>query len=115
MKCPTCDHRFRQFSSWPLALGRPVICGECGTAGVRQGRWRPLILAALALFAFSQFIGMFALTTIGTLLVLIGLVLLSMTLDERLMVLQAVSDGTTTAFQKKDRIGNDSTGGDPSV
>lgn len=82
MRCPSCGTRFKRLSSWPLAAGRPVICGECGTASKRLGRWKPLLIAIAVLFAFHQMIGMFALTVTGTVLLLVGLILLSMSVDE---------------------------------
>ena len=69
MRCPACGTKFKSLSSWPLAAGRPVVCGNCGTA-------------VALLFAFHQMIGMFALTLSGTVLLLVGLILLSMTVDE---------------------------------
>jgi|TARA_R110002124_G_scaffold106534_2_gene258615 DNA-directed RNA polymerase subunit RPC12/RpoP len=82
MRCPACGTKFKSLSSWPLAAGRPVVCGNCGTASKRLGRWKPLLIAVALLFAFHQMIGMFALTLSGTILLLVGLILLSMTVDE---------------------------------
>jgi hypothetical protein len=82
MHCPACGTRFKRLSSWPLAAGRPVVCGECGTASKRLGRWKPLLIAVAVLFTFHQMIGMFALTVTGTVLLLVALILVSMTLDE---------------------------------
>jgi len=96
MRCPVCDTRFKRLSSWPLAVGRPVICDECGAASKRAGRWRPLLIAVVMLFVFHQMIGMFPLTVTGTLLLLVGLVLLSMTMDEATIDLVPV-DGTGPA------------------
>lgn len=91
MKCPACGTRFKRLSSWPLAAGRPVVCSECGTASKRLGRWKPLLIAIAVLFAFHQMIGMFALTLTGTFLLLVGLILLSMTVDEATIQLVPVS------------------------
>lgn len=82
MNCPSCGARFKRLSSWPLAAGRNIVCPQCGTACKRQGRWKPLIIAVVMLLLFQQFIGMLSLTGFGTILLLIGLVLLSMSIDE---------------------------------
>ena len=91
MRCPSCGTKFKRLSSWPLAAGRPVVCSECGTASKRLGRWKPLLIAVAVLFAFHQMIGMFALTITGTVLLLVGLILLSMTVDEATIQLAPVS------------------------
>lgn len=91
MRCPSCGTKFKRLSSWPLAVGRPVVCSECGTASKRAGRWKPLLIAIAVLFAFHQMIGMFALTLVGTVILLAGLILLSMTVDEATIQLTPVS------------------------
>ena len=91
MKCPACGARFKRLSSWPLAAGRPIVCPECGTASKRLGRWKPLLIAIGMLFVFQQMIGMFALTGTGTVILLAGLILLSMTVDEATITLVPVS------------------------
>ena len=93
MKCPGCGTRFKRLSSWPLAAGRPIVCPECGTASKRLGRWKPLLIAVAMLFVFHQMIGMFALTLVGTVILLAGLILLSMSVDEATIELVPV-DGT---------------------
>ena len=96
MKCPTCDTRFKRLSSWPLAVGKPVVCAECGTPSRREGRWKPLLIAAAMLFVFHQMIGMFALTLVGTLILLAGLILLSMSVDEATIRLVPVGPPSKT-------------------
>ncbi|MEQ9170407.1 MAG: hypothetical protein RIE87_04280 [Rhodospirillales bacterium] len=91
MKCPGCGIRFKRLSSWPLAVGRNMVCPECGTASKRLGRWRPLLIAVAMLFVFHQMIGMFALTLVGTVILLAGLILLSMSMDEATITLVPVS------------------------
>ncbi len=91
MKCPACGTRFKRLSSWPLAAGRSIVCPECGTASKRLGRWKPLLIAIGMLFVFQQMIGMFALTGMGTVILLAGLILLSMTVDEATITLVPVS------------------------
>ncbi|PIW27838.1 MAG: hypothetical protein COW30_09275 [Rhodospirillales bacterium CG15_BIG_FIL_POST_REV_8_21_14_020_66_15] len=91
MRCPACGTRFKRLSSWPLAVGRPVVCADCGTASKRAGRWKPLLIAVAMLFVFHQMIGMFALTVAGTVILLFGLILLSMSVDEATIRLVPVS------------------------
>lgn len=91
MRCPSCGTKFKRLSSWPLAAGRPIVCGACGTASKRLGRWKPLLIAVAMLFVFHQMIGMFALTLVGTVILLAGLILLSMTVDEATIQLTPVS------------------------
>ena len=60
-------------------------------ASKRQGRWKPLIIAVVMLLLFQQLIGMLSLTGFGTILLLVGLVLLSMSIDEATIRLAPVS------------------------
>ncbi|MEQ8227160.1 MAG: hypothetical protein RIA64_03675 [Rhodospirillales bacterium] len=94
MICPACDSRFKRLSSWPLAAGKPVICTACGTPSKRDGKWKPLLIAVAMLFVFHQMLGMFALTLVGTLILLLGLILLSMSVDEATIKLIAVGPPT---------------------
>ena len=50
MKCPACGTKFKSLSSWPLAVGKPVICGDCGQASRRRGKWKPVLIAVAMLF-----------------------------------------------------------------
>jgi DNA-directed RNA polymerase subunit RPC12/RpoP len=93
MNCPSCGNRFKRLSSWPLAAGRPIVCPECGTASKRAGKWKPLFIAVAMLIVFQQFIGMFALTGVGTVILLAGLILLSMSVDEATIRLVPVDQG----------------------
>ncbi|HAD88027.1 MAG TPA: hypothetical protein DCG48_11750 [Rhodospirillaceae bacterium] len=97
MHCPACDNRFKRMSSWPLAVGRPIVCGACGTACQRVGKWKPLIIALVLLVLFQQLIGMFAFTGLGIVLLLAGLVLLAMSIDEATIQLTPVAGQNISA------------------
>ena len=97
MNCPACGSRFKRMSSWPLAAGRPIVCGACGTASKRLGKWKPLIIALVLLVLFQQLIGMFSFTGMGTVLLLAGLVLLAMSIDEATIQLTPVAGQDASA------------------
>ncbi|MEK9672907.1 MAG: hypothetical protein VW268_10465 [Rhodospirillaceae bacterium] len=99
MRCPTCDHKFKQLSSWPLAAGWPVACPDCGAKLRRVGKWKPAIIAIAMLILFQQLIGVYAFSAVGTVVLLAGLILLAMLIDERTIQLAPLPDG---APQKND-------------
>ena len=89
MRCPSCNHYFQQFASWRLALGKPLICPDCGASCRRKGRLMPLLIAVCVLVAFNQLIGMYAFTRVGMLALLAAMVLAAMWIDERTITLVA--------------------------
>lgn len=93
MRCPACNTRFPQFASWKLAFKRPLVCAGCGTTCRRIGKWTPALIAVLLLIAFNQLIGTFHFSTLGTVLLLVGLVLTAMWVDEMTVTL-APADST---------------------
>lgn len=95
MRCPACGRKFARFASWPLALGRPVVCGDCGTQSRRQGKYLPALIAVAALLAFHQMIGMFAFTFIGTILLLAAIIILAMSVDEATIRLTPLNPAAT--------------------
>ena len=110
MLCPACGSRFKRMSSWPLAAGRPIVCGACGTASKRVGKWKPLFIALALLVLFQQLIGMFAFTGLGTVLLLAGLVLLAMSIDEATIQLTPVAGLDETAQAPDDPTTGSGTG-----
>ena len=95
MRCPTCNHYFRQFASWRLALNKPIVCPECGTRCWRKGRLMTVVIVVAVLVAFNQLIGMVPFTRFGMLLLVAAMVLVAMWLDERTITL--VADGDPAA------------------
>jgi len=106
MECPVCQYQWKPLTSWRLSPWSPIVCPNCQTACIREGKLQPLMITIGGIVAFKMTISYIQLSMIGAVMVLFLLISAAMWLDEKTIQLKPVKGGRGDSMPPADGSGD---------